>query len=98
MSDSFFEIRKPYTLLKVHATTKASKNAIAGVRNGALMISVTAVPENGKANEAIIKILSKSLKCAKSKIELVSGTTNRDKLFQIEGIFDLNKLIIDEKI
>lgn len=97
MSDSFFEIREQYTLLKVHATTKASKNAITGVRNGTLMISVTAVPENGKANAAIIKILSKSLKCAKSKIELISGTTNRNKLFQIKGIFDLNKLI-DEKI
>ena len=43
---SFFEIKDDSTLLKIKVTTKASKNAIVGVRNGQLLISVTAVPEN----------------------------------------------------
>ena len=40
-------------------------------------------PEDGKANEAIIKILSKYFNTSKSNIILVSGQTNRDKIFNI---------------
>lgn len=90
---SFFEIKDDSTLLKIKVTTKASKNAIVGVRNGELLISVTAVPENGKANEAIIKILGKSFKCAKSKISLISGCKGKNKLFKIDEILDISKLI-----
>lgn len=90
---SFFEIKDDSTLLKIKVTTKASKNAIVGVRNRELLISVTAVPENGKANEAIIKLLGKSLKCAKSKIRLVSGSKSKNKLFKIDEVLDISKLI-----
>ena len=41
------------------------------------------VPEDGKANEAIIKALAKYFNTSKSNIELISGSTNRDKIFNI---------------
>ncbi len=84
MDNDFFEIKADYIILKVRVTTKASRNSIQGIKNGALAISVTTVPENGKANESVIKILSKTLKCAKTKISLINGEKNRDKIFRID--------------
>jgi hypothetical protein len=93
IESDFFEIKENSTLIRVKVATKASKNAIVGTRNGGLLISVTAVPENGKANEAIVKLLSKSFKCAKSKINLVSGSKSKNKLFKIDEVLDLSKII-----
>lgn len=93
MCNEFFEVKDGCTMLRVKVATKSSKNAIVGIRNGELLVSVTAVPENGKANEAIIKILSKSLKCAKTKIDLVSGSKSKNKLFRIDEILDLSVLV-----
>ena len=47
-------------------------------------VAVTVVPEGGKANEAVIKLLPKHLGVAKSKFTLVSGARNRDKVFEWE--------------
>ncbi len=93
MNGEFFEVKDGCTLLRVRVATKASRNEIVGVRNGELLISVTTVPENGKANEAIIKLISKSLKCAKSKIDLILGSKSKDKLFRIDEVFDFSELI-----
>ncbi len=98
MSDDFFEIKDDCTFLKVRVSTRASKNAIVGIKNNELAVSVTAVPENGKANEAIIKLLSKGFKCAKSKIELVSGGKSRNKLFKIVEPLDLASILEDKVV
>ncbi len=93
IESDFFEIKESSTLIRVKVATKSSKNAIVGVRNGELLVSVTAVPENGKANEAVIKLLSKSLKCAKTKICLISGSKSKNKLFQIDEMLDFSELV-----
>ena len=46
---------------------------------------VTAVPEAGKANEALIKLLAKEWGVAKSSISLVAGATDRNKILHIAG-------------
>lgn len=73
-------------LLSVRVQPRAGRNEIAGVRDGALLIRVTAVPEKGKANKAIIALLSKSLRLPKSTFSLFRGAKSRDKTFAIEGI------------
>lgn len=80
----FYKIKDGCTFVNVKVTTKASKNAITGVRNGELMISVTSAPENDKANSAVIKILSDELHIAKSKIQIISGNKNRNKIIRVE--------------
>jgi uncharacterized protein (TIGR00251 family) len=72
----------------VRITPSASQNAIQGWKDGAdghrvLKVSVTAIPEKGKANEALIKLLSKTWKIAKSDIIIERGDTDRDKLLSI---------------
>lgn len=93
MNENFFKIKDDCTFLQVRVSTKASRNAIVGVKNNELLVSVTAVPENGKANEAVIKLLSKSLKCAKSKIELVLGSKGRNKTFKVSEVVDVSAMI-----
>ncbi len=93
VNNDFFEVKNGRTYLRVKVTTKASKNAITGVKNNELLVSVTSVPEHGKANEAVIKLLSKLLKCAKTKLDLVSGDKSRNKLFRIDEILDFSKFM-----
>jgi uncharacterized protein (TIGR00251 family) len=73
-------------VLLVRAHPGARRNAILGVREGALRIAVTAAPEKGKANQAIIALLSKTLGISKSKIELVSGETSPNKRMLVTGM------------
>jgi uncharacterized protein len=72
--------------LAVRAQPSARKNAIVGEQAGALKVAVTAPPEDGRANAALIKLLRDSLGLKRSQIELVSGITNRNKVFLIRGI------------
>lgn len=51
-----------------------------------VVIRVTATPEKNKANKAVVKILSKSLKINKSSFELIRGDTCRNKIFRVSNI------------
>lgn len=68
-------------LLSVRATPGAKKNAIQGIHDGMLKVSVTAAPEDGKANAAIVVLLAKKLNISKSRVQLVMGATQRQKKF-----------------
>jgi uncharacterized protein (TIGR00251 family) len=71
-------------------TPKASRDAIQGVAPdadgaGILKVQVTAVPEDGKANAALIKLLSKAWKIPKTGMDIVQGATDRRKVLLISG-------------
>lgn len=68
----------------IKLTPNSSRNAIIGIENGVLKVKTTAVPEKGKANKELIKILSKHLKTAKSNIEIIKGLTDRNKTVLIK--------------
>ncbi|HWL56173.1 MAG TPA: DUF167 domain-containing protein [Paracoccus sp. (in: a-proteobacteria)] len=78
------QFAQPGTEFAVRVTPRASRNAVA-VEEGKLRVTVTTVPEDGKANAAVVKLLSKALGVAKTRIVLVRGATSRDKVFRIEG-------------
>jgi uncharacterized protein YggU (UPF0235/DUF167 family) len=46
---------------------------------------VTAVPEDGKANAALLKLLAKTWKLPKTSLTIASGATSRRKVVQIAG-------------
>jgi uncharacterized protein len=73
-------------VVPVRAQPGAKRTAVLGIRNGSLHVAVTAAPERGKANEAIIVVLAELLWCRKSTISLLSGLTSREKVFLIEGV------------
>lgn len=77
------DLARPGTELSVRVIPKASRNAIR--REGALLrVQVTAVPEDGKANAAVVKLLSKALGLPKSRLTLIRGETARDKVFRVD--------------
>ncbi|ODS58358.1 MAG: hypothetical protein ABS40_02120 [Agrobacterium sp. SCN 61-19] len=78
-----------HILLAVRLTPNGGRDAFDGVEVSAdglahLKARVTAVPEKGKANKALIALLSKALKVPKSSISVSSGDTARQKILRIE--------------
>jgi uncharacterized protein YggU (UPF0235/DUF167 family) len=75
-------------ILQVRVTPKASMNAVKVEDNpdGSKLIRVyiTTVPEGGKANEAVIKLLAKELGISKSSLTITRGLTSRNKTIHIE--------------
>jgi len=79
--------------LTVRLTPKASRNKIDSVvaeadGSSVLKVAVTTVPEDGKANAAMIALLAKAWKIAKSSITITSGATDRRKTLFIQGDSD----------
>jgi len=71
--------------LSVRIHPGARKNAIHGLHEGALKISLTTPPVDGRANEALIAFLSDQLRIPKARITLLTGATSRSKTLRIEG-------------
>ena len=72
-------------LLYIKVTPKASNNRIGKILDKALKIYVTAVPENGQANRAVIELLSKNLRVSKSNISIENGFTGQKKTVSLFG-------------
>jgi uncharacterized protein len=66
-------------LVEVKAVPGAARSAVAGLRDGALLVRVAAPPDKGKANEELRSCLAEALGIAKSEVTLVSGATSRRK-------------------
>ncbi len=82
-------------VVSVKVQPNASKDRVVGEYADQLKIAVTVAPEKGKANKAVIKVLSKSLGVKSSDIEILSGETSRDKKVFMKDITleNLYKLI-----
>jgi uncharacterized protein (TIGR00251 family) len=72
--------------LKVRLQPKASETTIVGERDGALVVRVTAPPVDGKANDALRKLIAKRVGVAKSRVAIVRGAGSRDKIVRVEGV------------
>ena len=71
---------------EVRVAPRASRNAIAGIHEGALKVSLTAPPVGGAANDALKKLLAKALGIPKSNIEIIRGEHSRNKTLRIRGV------------
>ena len=72
-------------IIKLKISPNASKNEIIN-KDGEIKVKVTAQPIENKANKALIEFLSKSLKIAKSNIEIVKGETSKEKTLLFKNI------------
>lgn len=76
--------------LRVRLTPKSARDGVEGVETAAdgrshLKARVRAVPEDGKANKALVRLLSKELGVPAGAIALVSGETARLKTLRLDG-------------
>jgi uncharacterized protein len=72
--------------LNVHLTPRASRDQIEGWRDGVLRVRVSAPPVDGRANEALIRVIAAALKIAPSRIRVVGGAVSRIKLLEVDGM------------
>ncbi len=75
-------LARPGTRIALRVIPKASRNRIV-TEGDTLRVYVTTLPEHGKANAAVLKLLAKALGLPKSRLTLIHGQTSRDKVFQV---------------
>jgi hypothetical protein len=72
--------------LKLKVKPRAKRSEITGVRGDALLVSVIAPPEKGKANKVVIDVLAAAFNVPKGAIEIVAGETHPEKIVRLRGI------------
>jgi uncharacterized protein (TIGR00251 family) len=93
--NDYFKITGNDIVIKVKIIPGSSKNKIVGVYNDALKITITAPPVEGKANKKCITYLAKYFDVTKSKVEIISGKSSKNKFIKI---YDINQKEFLEKI
>jgi uncharacterized protein YggU (UPF0235/DUF167 family) len=74
------------TILPVRAVVRARRTGILGERAGALRVGVSAAPEGGKANRALLRIIADALGVPPSHLEILRGMTSREKQILIRDV------------
>lgn len=72
--------------IALRVAPKAARSEIGPPAAGRLRVRVTDAPEKGKANAAVVRLLSKRLGVGRSKVTVAAGTSSRDKLVRVEGV------------
>jgi len=72
--------------LNVRVHPGARRNAITGTHDGALKISLTTPPTDGRANAALISFLAETLNIPRAAITLTTGATSRTKTLHLEAL------------
>ncbi len=70
-------------IINIRVSPNASKNEII-ISDDMIKLKITTQPLEGKANKAVIELLSKQLKVPKSNFEIVKGQTSKDKTILIK--------------
>lgn len=73
---------RPYksgVVLHVRVTPRASRNGVEGCAEGVLRLKLRAIPAEGQANEACVKVLAELLGLPPSRLEIVRGARSREK-------------------
>jgi uncharacterized protein len=72
--------------LSVRLQPRAKRDEVVGERAGAVVIRVTAPPVDGKANEALCRLIAKAAGVPPSQVSVIRGHTGRDKVVRVEGV------------
>ena len=79
MTESTFSVR---------LTPRAAQDKIAGWEGDVLRVRVSAPPVEGRANDALLRLLARALDVPTSRLRLVRGQTQRNKVVAVEGLSD----------
>ena len=72
--------------LRVRVQPRASREALGGERDGALVVRLTAPPVEGAANTALLRFLARTLGVAPSAVRIVGGAAGRNKVVEVAGL------------
>ncbi len=72
--------------LKLRVSPRSRRPGIAGRHGDAWKVRVAEPPEDGRANEAVLDLLAKTLDLPRSRFALVSGHSSREKIVELDGV------------
>jgi uncharacterized protein len=73
-------------VLDIRVIPRAAKAGVAGTRDGAILIRLTAPPVDGAANAELIEILAAALDRPRRDVTIVAGERGRSKRVRVSGI------------
>jgi uncharacterized protein (TIGR00251 family) len=79
-------VSKASTRLRLRVVPGSGSTGIVGRHGEGWKVRVTAPPERGKANEAVVRLLARTLGLPARSVTLVSGHGGRDKMVEVAGI------------
>jgi uncharacterized protein len=74
------------TRLKLRVSPGARRPGIGGRHGDAWKVRVAAPPEDGRANDAVLELLARTLDVPRARLALVSGHASRDKIVVLDGL------------
>ena len=77
------------TTFDVRVQPRSKRNAVTKIADGSLKVYVTAPPEDGRANEAVVEAIAEWVGVKRCQVEIIRGATSRNKVVRITGSFSL---------
>ena len=77
---------EPTITLRVRVNPRAKRNAVTKAVDGSVKVYVTAPPEDGRANEALVESIAEWLGVKRRQVEIINGATSRNKVVRITGV------------
>jgi uncharacterized protein len=74
------------TRVRLRVSPGARRPGFAGRHGDSWKIRVSEPPEDGRANDAVVRLLAKTLRLADRDVRVVAGHASRDKVVALEGI------------
>jgi hypothetical protein len=78
--------RIPRATIAIRVQPRARSDALAAVRAGVLIVRVVAPPLDGRANDAVCRLLARALGVRASDVTILRGERTRDKVVAIDGV------------
>jgi hypothetical protein len=72
--------------IPVRLHPRARREEVVGVRDGRVVVRVTAPPADGKANDALCRLIAKAARVAPSRVRVIKGQTAREKVVRVDGV------------
>jgi uncharacterized protein len=72
--------------LRVRVAPRAARDELAGERDGALVVRLTAPPVEGQANAALVRLIAKRLGIPPSSLSVAQGAKGREKVLRVAGL------------
>ena len=72
--------------LAIRVQPRAKRTEVAGERGGVIVIRVSAPPVDGRANEAVTRLIAERLNVPRSAVAVVRGHGARDKQVRVDGM------------
>lgn len=77
-------------ILSIKVVPGARRDRVVGTYGDAIKLQISAPPEGGKANEAVITLIARILRMKRQRVMILRGHTQSRKVVRVEGVEQLD--------